>query len=197
MRAPEVPILVIRKDEILEKLKGNLVVKDEIDPDAEGSDELDGEELEITTPIQKRRIQSTSPSPVQASTTIHEVIRSSQPPQLPIRSPNRPSICASTSTNIQPPMASTSRDPMFPKPESIFHNHLFWNITGNFTYQKKVNKRVVTSLFEEVDALNDVFVDKATKSAIPVEPTRALTREEVSYEDALVFKFREALMKFL
>ncbi|MBW0533442.1 hypothetical protein O181_073157 [Austropuccinia psidii MF-1] len=40
--------------------------------------ELDGEELEMTIPIQKRRIWSTSPSPVQASTTIHEMIRSPQ-----------------------------------------------------------------------------------------------------------------------
>ncbi|MBW0559222.1 hypothetical protein O181_098937 [Austropuccinia psidii MF-1] len=50
--APEVPILVTRKDGRLGKLKRNLVVQDEIDTDAEGSDEIDGEELEITTPIQ-------------------------------------------------------------------------------------------------------------------------------------------------
>ncbi|MBW0563712.1 hypothetical protein O181_103427 [Austropuccinia psidii MF-1] len=49
--------------------------------DAEGSDKLDGEELEMTTPIQKRKIQSTSLSPVQASTTTNEVIRPPQPPQ--------------------------------------------------------------------------------------------------------------------
>ena len=74
--APEVPILVTRKDGRLGKLKRNLVVQDENDTDAEGSDEIDGEELEMTTPIQKRRIQSTSQSPVQASTTNNEVIRS-------------------------------------------------------------------------------------------------------------------------
>ncbi|MBW0560594.1 hypothetical protein O181_100309 [Austropuccinia psidii MF-1] len=71
----------------------------------------------MTTPIQKRRIQSTSLSPIQASTTINEVIRSPQPPQPPTRSPTRPSTLASTSTNIQPPVASTSRDPMSPEPE--------------------------------------------------------------------------------
>ncbi|MBW0535035.1 hypothetical protein O181_074750 [Austropuccinia psidii MF-1] len=49
--APEVPILVTRKDRQLGKLKRNLVVQDEIDTDSEGSDEIDGEELEITTPI--------------------------------------------------------------------------------------------------------------------------------------------------
>ncbi|MBW0482905.1 hypothetical protein O181_022620 [Austropuccinia psidii MF-1] len=112
--APEVPILVTQKDVILGKLKRNLVVQDENDTDAEGSDEIDGEELEITTPIQKRRIQSTSLSPVQASTTTHEVIRSPQPP---IRSPTRPSTLASNSTNIQPPVASTSRDQLSPEPE--------------------------------------------------------------------------------
>ncbi|MBW0528286.1 hypothetical protein O181_068001 [Austropuccinia psidii MF-1] len=74
--AQEVPILVTRKDGRLAKLKRNLVVQDEIDTDAEGSDEIDEEELEITTPIRKRRIQSTSLSPVPASTTIYEVIRS-------------------------------------------------------------------------------------------------------------------------
>ncbi|MBW0566052.1 hypothetical protein O181_105767 [Austropuccinia psidii MF-1] len=57
-------ILVTRKDGRLEKLKRNMVVQDENDTDAEGSDEIDGEELEITTPIQKERIQSTSLSPV-------------------------------------------------------------------------------------------------------------------------------------
>ncbi|MBW0582925.1 hypothetical protein O181_122640 [Austropuccinia psidii MF-1] len=57
--APEVPILVTRKDQRLGKLKRNLVVQDENYTDAEGSDEIDGEELEITTPIQKRRIHST------------------------------------------------------------------------------------------------------------------------------------------
>ncbi|MBW0571245.1 hypothetical protein O181_110960 [Austropuccinia psidii MF-1] len=72
--APEVPILVTRKDGKLGRLKRNLVVQDEIDTDAEGSDEIDGEELEMTTPIQKRRIQSTSQSPVQASTTNNEVM---------------------------------------------------------------------------------------------------------------------------
>ncbi|MBW0503506.1 hypothetical protein O181_043221 [Austropuccinia psidii MF-1] len=74
--APEVPILVTRKDGKLGKLKQNLVVQDEIDTDTEGSNEIDGEELEMTTQIQKRRIQSSSQSPVQASTTNNEVIRS-------------------------------------------------------------------------------------------------------------------------
>ncbi|MBW0512830.1 hypothetical protein O181_052545 [Austropuccinia psidii MF-1] len=83
--APEVPILVTRKDGRLRKLKRNLVVQDENDTDAEGSDELDGKELEMTTLIQKQRIQSTSLSPVQASTTTNEVIRPPQPghPHLP------------------------------------------------------------------------------------------------------------------
>ncbi|MBW0536676.1 hypothetical protein O181_076391 [Austropuccinia psidii MF-1] len=87
--APEVPILVTRKDGRLGKLKGNLVVQDENDTDAEGSDDLDGEELEITTPIPKRRMKSTSLSPVPVSTTIHKVIRSPQPghPHLPLPSP--------------------------------------------------------------------------------------------------------------
>ncbi|MBW0518588.1 hypothetical protein O181_058303 [Austropuccinia psidii MF-1] len=74
--APEVPVLVTRKDGILGKLRRNLVAQDEIDTDAEGIDEIDGEELEITIPFQKIRIQSTSPSPVQASTTIHGMLRS-------------------------------------------------------------------------------------------------------------------------
>ncbi|MBW0493833.1 hypothetical protein O181_033548 [Austropuccinia psidii MF-1] len=121
--APEVPILVTRKDGRLGKLKRNLVVQDENDNDAEGSDELDGEDLEITTPIQKRRIPSTSLSPVPVSTTIHEVIRSAQPPQPPIRSPTRSSTLSSTSTNFQPSGASTSRDPMSPEPISSFDNH--------------------------------------------------------------------------
>ncbi|MBW0465006.1 hypothetical protein O181_004721 [Austropuccinia psidii MF-1] len=109
-----------RKDGKIGKLKRNLVVQDEVDTDAEGSSEIEEEELAITTPIQKRRIHSTSPSPVQASTTIHGVIKSSKPPQLPIRSPTRPFTLASTSTNVQLPMASTSRDPLSPEPESIF-----------------------------------------------------------------------------
>ncbi|MBW0517608.1 hypothetical protein O181_057323 [Austropuccinia psidii MF-1] len=62
--APEVPILVTRKDGRLGRLKRNLVVQDENDTDTEGSDELDGQELEMTTPIQKRRIEYTSLSPV-------------------------------------------------------------------------------------------------------------------------------------
>ncbi|MBW0504254.1 hypothetical protein O181_043969 [Austropuccinia psidii MF-1] len=52
--ATEAPILVTRKDGRIGKLKINLVVQDEIDTDAEGSDDIDGEELEITTPIQKQ-----------------------------------------------------------------------------------------------------------------------------------------------
>ncbi|MBW0558086.1 hypothetical protein O181_097801 [Austropuccinia psidii MF-1] len=114
--APEVAILVTRNNGRLGKLKRNLVVQDENDTDAEGSDELDGE-LEMTTPIQKKRIQFTSPSPVQDSTTTHEAIRPPQPPQPPIRSPTRPYTLASTSTNIKPPVSSTSRDPMSPEPE--------------------------------------------------------------------------------
>ncbi|MBW0593445.1 hypothetical protein O181_133160 [Austropuccinia psidii MF-1] len=66
---PLIPPLVTTKYGKLGKLKRNLVVQDEIDTDAEGSDEIDGEYLEITPPIQKRRIQSPSQSPVQASTT--------------------------------------------------------------------------------------------------------------------------------
>ncbi|MBW0557466.1 hypothetical protein O181_097181 [Austropuccinia psidii MF-1] len=79
------------------------------------------------------------------------------------------------------------------EPESIFDNHCLWNITGKFTDQKKV----VTSLFAEVDALTEVFVYKAMKSAIPGEHTIALAQEAVAYEDALVVKFGEALKKFL
>ncbi|MBW0554841.1 hypothetical protein O181_094556 [Austropuccinia psidii MF-1] len=150
----------------------------------------------MTTPIQQRRIQYPSQSTVQASTTNHEVIRYPQPPQLRIRSPTRPSTLASTSTSIQPPVASTSSDPMSPEPEAIFETCCHWNITGNFTDQKKVNKKVVTSLFAEVDALTEVFVDKAMKSAIPGEPTIALAKEEVAYEEAMAVKFREALKKF-
>ncbi|MBW0562162.1 hypothetical protein O181_101877 [Austropuccinia psidii MF-1] len=131
--APEVPILVTRKDGRLGKLKGNLVVQDENDTDAEGSDEINGEELEITTPIQKRRIQSTSISPVQACTTTNEVIRPPQPPQHPIIPPTRPSTLASTSTNNRQLVARTYRDPMSSEPESIFDNFCLWNITGSFT----------------------------------------------------------------
>ncbi|MBW0506874.1 hypothetical protein O181_046589, partial [Austropuccinia psidii MF-1] len=108
--APEFPILVTRKDGKLGKLKRNLVVEDETDADAEGSDKINGEELEMTTPIQKRRIQSPSQSPVQSITTNHEVIRSPQPLKLPIISRSMPSTLSSTSTSIQPPVASTSRD---------------------------------------------------------------------------------------
>ncbi|MBW0548532.1 hypothetical protein O181_088247 [Austropuccinia psidii MF-1] len=187
--APEVPILVTRKDGRLGKLKRNLVVQDENDTNAEGSDEIDGEELEITTPIH-------SLSPVPASTSTNEVIRPPQSPKTPIISPTRPSTLASTSTNIQQPVASTSRDPMSPEPESIFENHCRWNISGNFTYKKKVNKKVVTSLFAEVDALTEVFVDKAMMSAIPGEPTISFTQEAVAYEDSSVVKLREALKKF-
>ncbi|MBW0476079.1 hypothetical protein O181_015794 [Austropuccinia psidii MF-1] len=131
--SPEVPILVTRKDGRVGKLKRNLVVQDENYTDAEGSDELEGEELEMTTPIEKRRIQSTSLSPVQTSTTTHEVIRPPQQPQTPIRSPTKPSTLATTTTNIQLPVASTSRDRMSPEPETIFDNFQCWNITGIFT----------------------------------------------------------------
>ncbi|MBW0465664.1 hypothetical protein O181_005379 [Austropuccinia psidii MF-1] len=113
-----------------------------------------------------------------------------------LQSPIRPSKLASTSTNIQPPVESTCRHPMSPEAESIFDNRQHWNITGNFTDQKKMDKKVVTSLFSEVDALTKVFVDKAMKSPLPVEPTRDLAKEAVAYEDALVVKFREALRKF-
>ncbi|MBW0560144.1 hypothetical protein O181_099859 [Austropuccinia psidii MF-1] len=132
--------------------------------------------LKLLPPSKKRRIQSTSLSPVPDSTTINEVIRSNQPPQPPIRSPTKPSTLSFTSTNIQPPMARTSRDPISPEPVSIFDNRQFWNITGTFTDKKKVNKKVVTSVFAEVDALTEVFVDKAMNSAVPGEPNRALSR---------------------
>ncbi|MBW0494137.1 hypothetical protein O181_033852 [Austropuccinia psidii MF-1] len=136
------------------------------------------------------------PPPVQASTIIHEVIRSPQPPQLPIRSPDSPSALASTSTNVQPPIDSTSRDPMSPEPESILDHLPCWNITGNSTDQKKVNKKVVTSLFEEADSLFEVFVDKAMKSAVTGKTIMDLVREAIAYEDALVVKFTEAFKKF-
>ncbi|MBW0546607.1 hypothetical protein O181_086322 [Austropuccinia psidii MF-1] len=124
--APEVPIFVTRKD-------GRF-----------GNDEIDVEESEIATLFHRRRIESASPSPVQAVTTTHEVIRSPQPPQPPIRYPTRPPALAPTSTNFQPPVASTSRDPMSPEPESVFYHLCCCHITGNFTYQKRMNKKVVT-----------------------------------------------------
>ncbi|MBW0564547.1 hypothetical protein O181_104262 [Austropuccinia psidii MF-1] len=108
------------------------------------------------------------------------------------KSSTRPSTLSSTSTNIKPPVARASRDPISPEPESIRDNHQRWNITGNFTDQKKV----VTSLFSEVDALTEMFVDKAIKIAIPGEPTISLAKEAVAYEYALVVKFRKALKKF-
>ncbi|MBW0471905.1 hypothetical protein O181_011620 [Austropuccinia psidii MF-1] len=74
--SPEVPILVSRKDGRLGKLKRNLVAQDDVDTDAEGSDEIYEEEFEITTPIHRRRMVSTSPSPFKANTTTHEMIRS-------------------------------------------------------------------------------------------------------------------------
>ncbi|MBW0518589.1 hypothetical protein O181_058304 [Austropuccinia psidii MF-1] len=89
-------------------------------------------------------------------------------------------------------MASTPREPMSPEPESIFDNHQNWNITGDLTDQKKVNKKVVTSLFEEANSLTEAFFDEAMKSASPGEATRELDREAIDYKDAFVVKFREA-----
>ncbi|MBW0472478.1 hypothetical protein O181_012193 [Austropuccinia psidii MF-1] len=57
--ALEVPILVTRKDGRLEKLKRNLMVPADVDTNSQVSDEKDGEELEATTPIHRRRIEST------------------------------------------------------------------------------------------------------------------------------------------
>ncbi|MBW0534328.1 hypothetical protein O181_074043 [Austropuccinia psidii MF-1] len=94
--APEVPILVTRKDGRVFKLKRNLVVPEDLDADAEGSDELDGEELAVTTPIQKRRIRSTPSPPVLACATNLEVQRS--PQSLP---PSNPSPLSSTSMHGQ------------------------------------------------------------------------------------------------
>ncbi|MBW0478177.1 hypothetical protein O181_017892 [Austropuccinia psidii MF-1] len=74
--APEAPIGITMKDGRLGKLKRNLVVQDNVYTNSELSDEMDGEELEVTTPIQRRRIQSTSLSPFQVNTTTHELIRS-------------------------------------------------------------------------------------------------------------------------
>ncbi|MBW0538131.1 hypothetical protein O181_077846 [Austropuccinia psidii MF-1] len=73
---PEFPILVTRRDGRLEKLKRNLGVKTDFYTDAEGSDEIDEDELEVAAPIQRRRIQSTSLSPVQVNTTTNKAIRS-------------------------------------------------------------------------------------------------------------------------
>ncbi|MBW0515963.1 hypothetical protein O181_055678 [Austropuccinia psidii MF-1] len=110
--APGFPILVTRKDGRLGKLKRNLVVQDDID-----TYEIDGEELEVITPIQKTGIHSTFPSLAQVNTTINKVIRYPKPPQTSPTSPTRPSTLASKSTNLKPPIDRTSRDPMYPDPE--------------------------------------------------------------------------------
>ncbi|MBW0552172.1 hypothetical protein O181_091887 [Austropuccinia psidii MF-1] len=99
--APEVPILVSRKDGRVVKLKRNFVVPEDLDSDSEGSDELDGEELALTTPIQKRRIQYTPSPPVLAFASNLEVQRCPQPLPPSNPSPNRPSPLASTSTHGQ------------------------------------------------------------------------------------------------
>ncbi|MBW0469273.1 hypothetical protein O181_008988 [Austropuccinia psidii MF-1] len=114
--APEVLILVTRKDGRLIKLKSTLVVQSDVDDDSEGGDEIDGEELELSSPIHRGIIQSIKLSPVQAITTTAQVMRSPQPPQPPHRSQTRSSTLASTSTNLQPPMARASRDPMSSDP---------------------------------------------------------------------------------
>ncbi|MBW0563848.1 hypothetical protein O181_103563 [Austropuccinia psidii MF-1] len=80
---------------------------------------------------------------------------------------------ASTSTNLHPPVASTSRDPISPDPEPDFDHHCRWNITANFTDQNKMNKKV--------DSFTEFSVHKAMNSAVPGESTRALVREAVSY----------------
>ncbi|MBW0553210.1 hypothetical protein O181_092925 [Austropuccinia psidii MF-1] len=72
----EIPLEWLQRFPFWSPGKMENLVQDEIDTDAEGSDAIDGEELEITTPIQKRRIQFTSKFPVQAITTNNEVIRS-------------------------------------------------------------------------------------------------------------------------
>ncbi|MBW0574715.1 hypothetical protein O181_114430 [Austropuccinia psidii MF-1] len=99
--APEVPILLMSKDERLSKLKRNIVVQDDVDTDAKGSDEIDGEELEVTTPIQRRRLHSTSLSPVQVNTTTHEVMRSPNHLNLHLDLCTGPLTLASTTTNGQ------------------------------------------------------------------------------------------------
>ncbi|MBW0568517.1 hypothetical protein O181_108232 [Austropuccinia psidii MF-1] len=112
-----------------------MVFQDDFDTDSEGSHEIDGEELELSNHIQRRRIQSTSISTVKVNTTTNEVIRSPQPPQPQAISKTRKLKLDSTSTNFQPSMARTSREPISQDSESLFDHHSHWNITGNFTYQ--------------------------------------------------------------
>ncbi|MBW0470952.1 hypothetical protein O181_010667 [Austropuccinia psidii MF-1] len=118
----------------LQELKRNLVVQDDIGTFDESSDEIGGEELEVTTPIQRIRINSNSPSPAQVNTTANEVIRAPQPPP---RSPTRPSTLSSLSTDFQPPMTSTSGDPMSPEPESVFDGFICWDITETLLFKRR------------------------------------------------------------
>ncbi|MBW0502343.1 hypothetical protein O181_042058 [Austropuccinia psidii MF-1] len=164
--------------EPFKNLKINPVAQEDVDTDTEFSDEIDEEELELVPSIQIRGSESTFLSPVQINTITIETFRS---PQQTTRSPTR-----------------TSREPMCPEPESVFESCGFCNITGNVSDEKNMNKKVVTYLFAEVDALTEVFVDKSMKGAVPGEATRALARVNVSYEDglSLVVKLKEVSKKF-
>ncbi|MBW0515635.1 hypothetical protein O181_055350 [Austropuccinia psidii MF-1] len=77
--APEVPILVTRKDGTAESFKRKII----IGSNSEGTDNPDGEELEMVFSIPRRIIQHTSKSHTQLTTATREEVWSPQQPQKP------------------------------------------------------------------------------------------------------------------
>ncbi|MBW0548032.1 hypothetical protein O181_087747 [Austropuccinia psidii MF-1] len=102
-------MLVTWKDGTVGSFKRKII----IGSNSEGSDNPDGEVLEMVFSIPRRIIQNTSKSHSQLTTATREEVWSPHQPQKPSQFPPSPSTQSSRSINLKPPLGSTSRE-IFP-----------------------------------------------------------------------------------
>ncbi|MBW0566198.1 hypothetical protein O181_105913 [Austropuccinia psidii MF-1] len=204
----EVPISRINTDSVVKRIRR--IADSPPDPDAEGSDELDSEEVEVVPHLVGHQSSTSSSQPL--SNRFHSNIipstprtfqPTSLPPALPSPSHSRPALNPevrpspiTTSQHLQP-MASSSRrrDGFSPLPfpaAQVFQRRDCWpiRVTREDPNMASENKDAVARLFRRVDRNSREVIMYANDRTIPGTASEEMAEKFAWYEDELINDFQ-------
>ncbi|MBW0479934.1 hypothetical protein O181_019649 [Austropuccinia psidii MF-1] len=183
----EVPISRINTEVIVKRIRQS--DNSPPDLDAEGNDELDGEEVEMA-PNPASHPSNTSPSPPPAKPALNQEVRPSPIQQ----SRNSPIV---TSRKLQP-VASTSRrrEELSPLPfpaAQVFHGKDQWpmQVTREDSNMASDNQDAVARLFMRVDRNSTEVIMYANDRTIPGTASEEMAERFSWYEDELINDFKK------
>ncbi|MBW0491544.1 hypothetical protein O181_031259 [Austropuccinia psidii MF-1] len=208
----EVPISRTNTEGVVKVVKRvRRIVDSPTDPDAEGSDEFDGEEVQVVPH------SISKPSNSQSSSTFQPILASvptTLPPPSPSTSHARPSLNPAvrpspvqksrnspitTSHQLQPVASSSRRrdglSPLAFPASQVFQRREHWPIwvTSEYPNAASENQEAVARFFRRVDRTSREVIMYANDRTIPGTSLEEMAEKFAWYEDELINDFQRTL----